>query len=104
MVESLKRNAYRVPKKFAALIFIQITINFIAGPIYYIVGIVKYGWYSLAPWQIEMMITTPIQDIPQYSLMAIFLLAIWGILITPFVLLKTVRNYSANRTGKYSTN
>lgn len=104
MIETLKRSAHHVARNFAALVFIQMSINFIAGPTYYIVGIVKYGWYSLAPWQIEMMFTAPIQDIPQYSLMAIFLLAIWGILITPFVLLKTVRNYSANRTGKYSTN
>jgi len=104
MIETLKRAAYRVSRNFVALVLIQMNLNFIAGPIYYIVGIVKYGWYSLAPWQIKMMLTVPIQEIPNFSLLAIFLLAIWGILVAPFMLLRTVRNFSANRTGKYSTN
>ena len=101
MIEFLKRSGYRIARNFTALVVMLMTTEFLLGPIYYIVGISRQGWYSLAPWQIKMMITSPLQDILHFSLISIFLLAIWGLLVTPFVLLKTVRNYSANRTGKY---
>ena len=104
MFESVKRSVYRVGRNFAALIFIQMTIDFLIGPIGYVVGLFNYGWYALAPWQIKLMFTSPLQNITEFVFMATLILAIWGILKAPFVLFKTVRNFYSLRAGKYSIN
>ena len=104
MFESVKRSVYRVGRNFAALIFIQMTIDFLIGPIGYVVGLFNYGWYALAPWQIKLMFTSPLQNITEFVFMATLILAIWGILKAPFVLFKTVRNFYSLKAGKYSVN
>ena len=104
MIESVKRGVYRFARNFAALIFIQMTIDFLIGPIGYVVGLFNYGWYALAPWQIKMMFTSPIQNITEFAFMATLFLAIWEILKTLFVLFKLVRNFYSLRAGKYSIN
>ena len=104
MFESVKRSVYRVGRNFAALIFIQMTIDFLIGPIGYVVGLFNYGWYALAPWQIKLMFTSPLQNITEFVFMATLILAILGILKAPFVLFKTVRNFYSLRAGKYSIN
>ena len=80
MLESVKRGVYRIARNFAALIFIQITIDFLIGPIGYVVGVSRHGWYALAPWQIKMMFTSPLQNITEFVFIAIFLQLIWEII------------------------
>ena len=104
MIESVKRGVYRLARNFAALIFIQMTIDFLIGPIGYVVEISRHGWYALAPWQIKMMFTSPIQNIPEFVFMAALFLTIWGILKAPFVLFNLARNFYSLRAGKYSIN
>ena len=104
MFETLKRSTYSVARNFAALVFIQMTIDFLIGPIGYVIGLFNYGWYALAPWQIKMMFTSPIQNITEFTFMAALLLTIWGILKAPFAFFKLVRNFYSLRAGKYSIN
>ena len=74
MIETIKRNGYRISRNFTALVILLMTFEFLVGPIYYIVGLAQHGWYSLAPWQIKMMITSPFQSIEHFALLAIFLI------------------------------
>ena len=77
MNDSIKRNSYRIARNFTALVVLLITVDFLIGPIYYVVGISRHGWYSLAPWQIKMMFTTPLQDTLHFSFIAAFLVVLW---------------------------
>ena len=86
MLDIIQRHAYRVARNFVALIFIQMTIDFLIGPIGYVVGISRHGWYALAPWQIKMMFTSPIQNITEFVFMATLLLVIWEITRTFFLM------------------
>ena len=74
MIEALKRNAYRISSNFTALVLIQMTISFLLGPIFYLVGLARWGWYSLELWQIKMMFTTPITDVVGFSVMALMVI------------------------------
>lgn len=74
MKDLLVRNFYRVSFNFAALVLIQMTISFLLGPIFYIVGLVRWGWYSLDFWQIKMMFTGPITDVVGFSVMALMVI------------------------------
>ena len=92
----LVRNFYRVAINFAALVLIQMTISFLLGPIFYIAGLVRWGWYSLELWQIKMMFTTPITDVVGFGLVALmviicfeFVRGIWLALRGSYRLLRT---------------
>lgn len=92
----LVRNFYRVSFNFAALVLIQMTISFLLGPIFYLVGLARWGWYSLELWQIKMMFTNPITDVVGFAAMALmviicfeFVRAIWLALRGSYRLLRT---------------
>ena len=96
MIEALKRNAYRISSNFTALVLIQMTISFLLGPIFYLVGLARWGWYSLELWQIKMMFTNPITDVVGFAAMALmviicfeFVRAIWLALRGSYRLLRT---------------
>ena len=96
MKDLLVRNFYRVSFNFAALVLIQMTISFLLGPIFYLVGLARWGWYSLDFWQIKMMFTAPITDVVGFAVMALmviicfeFVRAIWLALRSSYRLLRT---------------
>lgn len=92
----LVRNFYRVAINFAALVLFQMTVSFLLGPIFYLVGLARWGWYSLELWQIKMMFTNPITDVVGFAAMALmviicfeFVRAIWLALRGSYRLLRT---------------
>ena len=104
MIDLVRRHVFRVLRNFSALVLFFMTADFLVGPVYYLIGMIQNGFYMLASWQIQMIFTAPIRDIHEYAMLALMVQFFWEIFRVPFVLFKVVRNYSANRTGKYSTN
>ena len=93
----LVRNFYRVSFNFAALVLMQMTISFLLGPIFYLVGLARWGWYSLELWQVKMMFTTPITDVVGFAVMALmviicfeFVRGIWFALRGSYRLLRSL--------------
>ena len=96
MKNLLVRNFHRVSFNFAALVLLQMTISFLLGPIFYIIGLTRWGWYSLDLWQIKMMFTNPITDVVGFAVMALmvilcfeFVRAIWLALRGSYRLLRS---------------
>lgn len=79
LLEMVKRNAYRIARNFSALVLIQMTVDLVMGPIYYIKSLFEYGWYMIAGWQIEMMLTSPIMNIVEFAMLALMIQFIWEI-------------------------
>ena len=96
MKDLFVRNVYRNSRNFAALVLIQMTVSFLLGPIFYIVGLARWGWYSLDFWQIKMMFTVPVTDVVYFSMVAFLLImcfefvrAIWLALRGSYRLLRS---------------
>jgi len=93
----LVRNFYRVSFNFAALVLIQMTISFLLGPIFYLGGLARWGWYSLELWQIKMMFTVPVTDVVNFAMLALLLImffefmrAVWLALRGSYRLLRSI--------------
>ena len=79
LLEMVKRNASRIARNFAALVLIQMTIDFILGPIFYVKSLFENGWYMIAGWQIEMMLTSPIMNVVEFAMLALMIQFFWEI-------------------------
>ena len=77
MVELVRRNVYRVLRNFTSLVLFFMTADFLVGPVYYLVGIVQNGFYMLASWQIQMIMTAPIRDIQEYAMLVLLVQFFW---------------------------
>lgn len=53
------------------------TADFLVGPVYYLIGMIQNGFYMLASWQIQMILTAPIRDIQEYAMLALMVQFFW---------------------------
>ena len=89
MIEVFTRNTFRIARNFAALIFIFMTADFLAGPINYLINMHHYGFYWLAGWQIKMILTSPISNFLEYAMLAFLVQFLWEI---PRMIILTIKN------------
>ena len=99
MIDVVRRNVYRVLRNFSALVLFFITADFLVGPVYYLIGMIQNGFYMLASWQIQMILSAPIRDIQEYAMLALMVQFFWEIFRVPFVLFRVIRNM----TSKHKT-
>ena len=97
MIDVVRRNVYRVLRNFSALVLFFITADFLVGPVYYLIGMIQNGFYMLASWQIQMILSAPIRDIQEYAMLALMVQFFWEIFRVPFVLFRVVRNMTSKR-------
>ena len=77
MIDLVRRHVYRVLRNFTALVVFFMTADFLVGPVYYLIDMIQNGFYMLASWQIQMILTAPIRDIQEYAMLALMVQFFW---------------------------
>ena len=104
MLDLIKRNAYRIARNFSLLVVIQFTWEIISVPIFYVEGLLRWGWYPPSLWYYRFMIDQSQSFAIQFALLALMIILFWEIFRGMYLLMKLSFNASVRQYRKFSTN